>query len=111
MNKVNFHGELCVVQVEVVSGEQVKPEGDFKLADSETTGNDHMLRVVPGVHVFIDSSDELEKHFVQAEQTTQIYCKLDNRHTALELPAGTTWKITPAQEWDHLARERRNVLD
>lgn len=28
-----------------------------------------------------------------------------------QLPAGTTWKITPAQEWDHLARERRNVLD
>lgn len=111
MKKINFHGELCVVQVEEVSGQIVEAKGDIKLADSETTGNDHMLRVVPGVHVFVDSSDEMEQHFVKVEQPTKIYCKLDNRHTALELPAGTTWKITPAQEWDHLSRERRNVLD
>lgn len=111
MKTINFHGELCVVQVEEVKGKPVELDGDFKLADSETTGNDHMLRVVPGVHVFVDDTDEIEKHFIQADEATQVYCKLKGRHTALELPAGTTWKITPAQEWDHLARERRNVLD
>ena len=109
MKAIHFHGELCVREVEAVSGDEVTPQGDFKLADSEVTGNDHMLQVVPGVHIF--NGGDPEEYFIKAEVDTTIYCKLKDRHDDLKLPGGTSWKITPAKEWDHINEESRAVAD
>ena len=105
------HGELLIAEVLEPASEakEISVEEDLKIADSETTGNFHMLEHVPGLHVW--QEDKADEFFVRADEGTKIYCKLDNRHTDLHLPAGKTFHITPAQEWDHINQERRNVLD
>jgi hypothetical protein len=88
---------------------KLEPKEDVKLADSEVTGNDHMLQVVPGVHVWND--EQADKFLVKTDVDTKIYCKIADRHTDLQLFKGKTYEIGKAQEWDHLSRERRNVRD
>jgi hypothetical protein len=108
--KIHFHGELCIVEVEEtkVVGKQLVSSEDVKLADSEVTGNDHMLEMVKGVTVFSDA--DADRFFVKSEVPATIYCKIRDRHTDLVLPAGT-YEIGKAQEWDHIEQSRRNVLD
>lgn len=107
--KIHFHGELYVVQTEEVRGVEVSVEQDIKLADSEVTGNDHMLRKIEGLAVFRD--EDADKFFVKVDkEPTKIYCKLPDRHTDLMLLKGT-YEIGKAQEWDYANQVRRNVLD
>lgn len=109
--KVHFHGELVIVETtqEPVNMTRVVAKGDVKLADSEVTGNDHMLQMNPGVHVWSDEA--ADKFLVRADEPTKIYCKINDRHTDLQLLKGKSYIITPAKEWDHLEREKRNVRD
>jgi hypothetical protein len=109
MKEIHFHGELCIREVNDVPKEasSKQSKGDFKLADSENTGNHHMLEVVPGVDIFQWDEEVYVKNQVDA----RVYCVLQERHDDLVLPGGKTWKITPAKEWDHIREERRNVLD
>lgn len=57
--KVYFHGELIIVErpAPFAGVRKLAVSEDLKLADSETTGNHHMLKIVPGVHVFQDLDD------------------------------------------------------
>lgn len=109
--RVHFHGELVIVEgaAKPEGLKQIKPKEDVRLAASEVTGNDHMLQIVPGVHVFADNN--MERFFVSAKKETKVYCKLKDRHDDLQLDAGCDYEIFPAKEWDHLTRERRNVAD
>ena len=114
METVNIykHGEVRVIERELdfaITGKKFETKEDIILADSETTGNHHMLQVIPGVHVY--RNDKLDKFFVKTEVDTKVYCKLENRHTPMSLKTGYTYEITKAKEWDHLSRERRNVKD
>lgn len=115
MDKVNVykHGELIIVERPLnsvnVTGNKLSSNDDVKLADSETTGNDHMLQIVPGVHAWSDES--AEKFLVRCEESTKIYCKLNNRHTDLELLKGFDYEISHAVEYDHLERIYRKVVD
>lgn len=112
MKTVHFHGELIIVETnEKPSSEYTKVDtkGDFKLADSEVTGNDHMLKVVPGVHVY--SNDLVYKFLVETEIDTEIYCKIKNRHTDVTLIGGHSYEIGRANEFNHISRERRGVRD
>lgn len=110
--KVFFHGELVISQCEEseVSGEAVKTSEDFRLAESEVTGNDHMLKAMQGLEIFNDK--KADRFFVKVprESKAEIFCKIADRHTTLELPSGT-YKIGKAQEFDHISRAKRNVLD
>lgn len=111
MNKkqIHFHGEVCIVEVDEIPGEAkelASKGGDLKLADSEVTGNDHMLEINPGVSVFQWNED----FYVKSREETKVYCLLKDRHHDLKLPSGN-YKITPAKEFDHLKQEKRRVLD
>lgn len=110
--KVAFHGELIIVErsIPLDNFKEIEAVEDFKLADSETTGNHHLLKVVPGVHIFQDLADA-ERYFVRANAETQIYCKIEARHSAFTLKPGCEYEIFPAQEEDHITRSARRVLD
>ena len=109
--RIAKHGEVRIVKEDnaIVTGIEVKSEEDIILADSETTGNHHMLKMIPGVHVFRD--DKLDKYFVKADVDTKVYCKLDNRHTDYKLKGGNTYSIYKAREYDHIEKVRRSVRD
>lgn len=111
--KIHFHGELVIIEkpnADVKSGmKKLNPTQDVKLADSEVTGNDHMLQFNPGVHVWSDET--ADKFLVKTEVDTKIYCKISDRHTDLKLKGGYCYEIGKAQEWDYIKQERRNVRD
>lgn len=108
---IHFHGELVIVEHtnSKFSGEKIKTKEDIKLADSEVTGNDHMLEYVDGLTVWRD--EDADKFFVKSEKPTKIYCKIKDRHDDLFLKEGVDYEIFPAQEYDHLSRAVRNVRD
>ena len=110
--KVYFHGELIIVErpAPFAGVRKLEVSEDLKLADSETTGNHHMLKIVPGVHVFQDL-DDMDRFFVRPKIETKIYCALESRHTDLALKPGCEYEIFPAQEQDHITRSARKVLD
>lgn len=109
--EVSFHGELIIMHTEggEVIGKPEEHKADAVLADSEATGNDHMLQVIPGVHIFHDLENDIRE--IEAKVDTKIYCKLENRHTDLVLKGGSVSYIVPAQEYDYLEQEIRNVRD
>lgn len=108
--KVHFHGELIFIEVdEIPMGvKEIKTEGDFKLADSENTGNHHMLQMHDGVKLFRFDNEFYTK---VTKKDTKTYCVLDDRHTDLPLRVGSTWTIRPARETDHINNIKRKVLD
>lgn len=111
--EIHFHGELVIREVSSIPSKAKKIDGDkdVRLADSETTGNHHMLKHVPGVTVFADV-DDMGKFFVSSQDVEpKIFCLHEDRHDDLVLPAGKTWEITPAKEWDHVSQIKRTVLD
>lgn len=111
MNTIHFHGELVIIErkTKPENLKRVETTSDIKLADSEVTGNDHMLKHVPGLEVWSDEA--ADKFFVSTKEDTKIYCKIADRHSDLVLKGGHCYEIGKAQEWDHISRERRNVLD
>jgi hypothetical protein len=110
--KVYFHGELVITECEKseVTGKKMSTAEDIKLAASEVTGNDHMLKAMKGLTVFDDQKADRFFVTVPREAKAEVFCKIADRHTTLELPAGT-YKIGKAQEFDHISRAKRNVLD
>lgn len=111
MKTIHFHGELVVIEntETEITGVEIKGEQDVKLADSEVSGNDHMLKVIPGIVTFRD--EDLDKFFVKAEVDTKIYCKIKDRHDDLVLKGGVNYEIFPAREYDHIRDAIRNVRD
>lgn len=109
--EIHFHGELVIVEglVEEISGKKIKGKADIKLADSEVTGNDHMLKFVDGLTVYRD--EDADKFFVRSEQPTKIYCKVRDRHDDLILKENVDYIIFPAKEYDHMSQAIRQVRD
>lgn len=108
---IHFHGELVIVEglVGERTGVELTEAKDIKLADSEVTGNDHMLEFVDGLTVWRD--EDADKFFVRSEKPTKIYCKIKDRHDDLLLKEGVDYTIFPAREYDHLSEAVRNVRD
>lgn len=106
--QIHFHGEVCILEVDEIPSQAkaLEAKEDFKLADSEVTGNNHMLEVNPGVSVFQWDED----FYVSTREETKVYCLLKDRHDDLKLPAGN-YKITPAKEWDYIEQSKRSVRD
>jgi hypothetical protein len=109
--KTYTHGEVIINKVnklpEGLKRVKLFKEGCFRLADSETTGNFHLLEAKEGVELFEDVNGVL---WLKNEVPTDVYCAVKERHDNITLEPGI-WEIDKAQEYDHLNDITRQVAD
>ena len=106
---VIFHGEAMLFPAELPADAiEIKPTNDeyHIVADSETTGNHHVIDMVPGTKVFKSGN----RMSVRNTEPTSVRCVHPNRHNAIEL-APATYEIDRQQEFDHFAQNMRAVRD
>lgn len=109
MKKQLSHGEVNGFSGAVIpdGAKKVTPKrGDFKLADSETTGNHHMVKVIDGVEIY--EKDGII--YVQNDVPTDVYCVHENRHDRITIEPGI-WEFESAKEFDYLTGMKRAVAD
>ena len=109
MNKVILHGECMVFPSTLPATATPKDvRGDYLIvADSETTGNHHVVDSFQGVNFFEDSGGTI---FMQNTKPTKIRCVMADRHDAIDLEPGT-WEFGVQQEYDYFTESLRAVRD
>lgn len=109
--KTFFHGECIINKVSVMPKglKKVKlfSKKAYKLADSETTGNHHLLEAKEGVELFEDANGVL---WLKNDVPCDVFCAIKERHDNVTLEPGI-WEIDKAQEYDHLSDMTRKVAD
>lgn len=110
MSKTIFHGEVTIHKVSKLPEGLTKAKKfnkkSYKLADSETTGNHHLLEAKDGVELY-------EKYgilYLKNEVECDVYCAIADRHDNITLEPGI-WEIDKAQEHDYLTGMKRDVSD
>jgi len=107
MKEVILHGEAMVFQSEVPFDAKGINVNDYLIvADSETTGNHHVVDKKEGVSFFEKRGTRYMKNSVP----TKIRCLHPQRHDAIEIPPGQ-WEFGTQQEYDPFAENMRNVRD
>lgn len=106
-----FHGEV------VITKSKCMPKGlkkaklfnkkSYKLADSETTGNHHLLEAKEGVELLEDSNGTL---WLKNTVEVDVYCAIADRHDNITLEPGI-WEINRAYEFDYLTDMTKKVSD
>lgn len=106
--EVIVHGECFVFQSEIPTGAKpLKVDGPYLIvADSETTGNHHVVDAIPGVSFF----EHEGKRYMNSSVPTKIRCLHENRHDAITLDPGV-YEFGTQQEYDPFAANMRNVRD
>ena len=116
MNKNNknteviLHGEAMCFHSQLPDGvKEIKPSNkEFHIiADSETTGNHHVIDAGAGIKFYEDDAGTC---YMVNEKDTQVRCLIDNRHDAKPLEAGV-WEFGIQKEYDHFEQNLRNVRD
>jgi hypothetical protein len=108
-NQVILHGECMVTPAQIpANAKPVEVKGAYKIvADSETTGNHHVVDMFKGVSFFEDSDGGL---FMKNEVPTNIRCVHENRHDSIEIPVGE-YVFSSQLEYDYFTESLRNVRD
>jgi hypothetical protein len=111
MNKpsVILHGEAMLFPVELpTDAVEIKPTNSEMhiIADSETTGNHHVIDMVPGTKVYRSG----DRTFISNSEPTRVRCVHANRHDAITMAPGV-WEVGIQQEYDHFAQNMRAVRD
>lgn len=109
-NEVKVHGEAFVFPSKLPTGAKKKNIGNESfviIAESETTGNNHVVDVMEGVDFYEDEKGTL---FMESRVDTNIRCVHENRHDAITIPAGT-YEFGSQQEYDPFAERMRRVTD
>lgn len=104
-----FHGEVIITKaLNVPSGcKKVKAKNkSYMLADSETTGNFHLLEEKEGVELYEKDGVLYCKNDVPVD----VFCAHKDRHDNITLEPGV-WEIDRAQEHDYLTGMTRKVAD
>lgn len=106
-----FHGECCIHKAAKMP-EGLKPaklfkKNCYKIADSEVSGNFHLLEAKEGVELFEDKNGVL---WLKNEVPTDVFCAVKDRHDNITLEPGV-WEIDRAVEWDYLNEMTRKVQD
>ncbi len=113
--KYKGHGEALFLEVDelpkdakkVIPNGSMLAAGGLIVANSETSGNHHVVELKEGVE-FFERDGVL---YMKNTQPTKAYCSLDRtRHPEIELEP-KIWKIKIQKEFDLLERVRRNVAD
>jgi hypothetical protein len=109
--KTVFHGEVTIHKVcklpEGLTKAKKFNKKSYKLADSETTGNHHLLEAKEGVELYEDTNGVL---WLKNEVPVDVFCAIKERHDNITLEPGI-WEIDKAQEHDYLTGMKRNVSD
>lgn len=109
-NEVILHGECMVFPSELpknVKKSKKSKSGYVIVADSETTGNHHVVDVIDGVDFYEDENGIL---FMESSVETNIRCLHKERHDTITIPAGT-YQFGTQQEYDPFAARLQNVRD
>jgi hypothetical protein len=103
-----LHGECCIISTKIPAGATPVNVKDkvLILADSETTGNHHVLDMAPGIEVL----EKDKKRFIRNSTPAQVRCIHADRHDAMTIPPGE-WELSIAQEFDYFEMAKRNVRD
>jgi hypothetical protein len=109
--KTFTHGEVLLMKAcELPKGLKkvnLFKEGCYRLADSETSGNFHLLEAKEGVDLFEDSNGVL---WLKNDVPCNVYCAIKERHDNITLEPGI-WEIDRAQEYDYLTGMNKKVSD
>ena len=110
-NETIFHGEVILIKKDKLPEglKKVKlfKKGCYKLADSETTGNHHLLEAKEGVELFEDANGVL---WLKNEVPTDVFCAIKERHDNKTCAPGV-WEIDRAKEYDYAQEMHRKVAD
>ena len=114
MNEVNLHGEVAIKRVKGIipkEARKVSPKnGQYKIADSETTGNFHLLEATDTLEVYEKDGILYAKN----QDISKITCVDKTRHDTQILEPTKSDEILviePVKEFDYLTMEKRNVAD
>ena len=111
--KVYFHGECIIKEIELLPKNLTKrdDEKSIMIAESETIGNEHRIKIKKGVEFFEDENGTL---YMRNTVPTKVYCVHTERHDNIEIPEGI-WEIDKAVEYDYFASANvekvRTVID
>ena len=109
---VILHGECAIKQCGSIPS-TAKPEllgeiGQTIIANSEVTGNHHVIDLAPGVEFFKD--EKTNTRYMRNTTEATVRCVISERHSAVAIPVGD-WVIGTQQEYDYVAEAMRNVQD
>lgn len=109
MEEIYLHGEVLIkkyVGKIPQDAKLIQPiKGQYKLADSETTGNHHLLVAEPGMKVY----EKEGKFFISFDKKGIVKCVDTKRHDTIKIPGKSSSDFQ--QEYDHLTQETMNVRD
>ena len=95
--RMYFHGE-CVIAELSEFPKNLKARNDkdsIMIAESETIGNEHRIKIKEGVEFFEDENGVL---YMKNTVPTEVYCLHTERHDTITLPEGL-WQIDKAVEY------------
>lgn len=103
--QVFLHGECIIKEIESLPENLTKREDEHSImiAESETIGNEHRIKIKEGVEFFEDSNGIL---YMRNTLPTEVYCLHAERHDTIEIPEGI-WEIDKAIEYDYFVN--RNI--
>lgn len=107
--EVILHGEAMLFNADLpADAVEIKPtHKDYHIiADSETTGNHHVVDMVRGTKVFKSGN----RTFIKNEKETNVRCVHPNRHDAITMKPGV-YEVGIQQEYDHFEQNLRAVRD
>ena len=107
--RMYFHGECVIAEIkELPTGLKARLDKDsIMIAESETVGNEHRVKIKEGVEFFEDEKGVL---YMKNTVPTEVYCLHAERHDAITLPEGL-WQIDKAVEYDYLSAKVVKVWD
>jgi hypothetical protein len=107
--RLYFHGECFIKEIGELPDKLLKREDNesITIAESETVGNEHRIKIKEGVEFFEDEKGTL---YMRNTVPTEVYCLHTERHDTIEIPQGV-WEIDRAVEYDYLNQLERVVTD
>ena len=108
--KAGYHGEMFPVQIKSLPKDLKSFKGKYGFVVvglSETTGNDHRVKIVHGVEFYTDSNGTL---FMKNEVPAEIGCVVHERHDEEVIPPGI-WEFKKQMEFDPIEEVLREAKD
>ena len=102
-----LHGECMIIEANIPEGaKKIEVKQYLKIADSETTGNHHVVDCAEGVEFY-----ELDGvRYMKNDEPAKVRCVHKDRHDEVSIPEGT-WQFDAQLEYDYLTESLQRVRD